>query len=176
MKQNKQTSSQQLPLTKELSECRRELLAKVDDKGRRLTDPMVPCKPTQDMYGQLYRQVRQIYDYTYDRLDKFPKVQKLPGGLVPIITALTNYCLESTIEINLYNPKLDKEQLLRKMSVKLKVLTVVVETCCRKHCISYQNREAWSRMIAGLDNLVIGLAMGIEKSARRSNRISPKRQ
>lgn len=160
MKQTNQNDSQQLLLTNELSKHQ----AVSGNDGRRLTDPMVPRKPTPDMYDQLYRQMRQLYDYTYDRLDKFPKVQKLPGGLVPIITGLTNYCLESTIETNLYNPKVDKEQLLRKMSVKLKVLMVVVETCCRKHCISHQNREAWSRMIAGLDNLVIGLAMGIEKN------------
>ena len=104
-----------------------------------------------------------VADYTFARVESFPKRHKLFVGLGNTIIDGVNKCLLITHTVCSYNNKVDKEDELRKMSVHLKTLEDYVSIACQLRCISLTNREAWLRMLTDLDNTVIGMAMWIEQ-------------
>lgn len=132
-------------------------------KKERLTTRRPSIKPTTDLFGQLMRQMLTVADYTFARVESFPKRHKLFVGLGNTIIDGVNKCLLITHTVCSYNNKVDKEDELRKMSVHLKTLEDYVSIACQLHCISLTNREAWLRMLTDLDNTVIGMAMWIEQ-------------
>ena len=137
-----------------------------NEPKQRLTDPLRAVKPSQNLYAIMYREMKRLYKYTYDRLETYPKWQKHGIGPASRIAELTQDNLRGALEVYGYNPKLDKEQILRRMSINFKELNVLVELSCAHDWIKPQNREAWSRMISKLDDQTIGFAMGMEKQAR----------
>lgn len=132
-------------------------------KKERLTTRRPSIKPTTDLFGQLMRQMLTVADYTFARVESFPKRHKLFVGLGNTIIDGVNKCLLITHTVCSYNNKVDKEGELRKMSVHLKTLEDYVSIACQLHCISLTNREAWLRMLTDLDNTVIGMAMWVEQ-------------
>lgn len=132
-------------------------------KKERLTTRRPSIKPTTDLFGQLMRQMLTVADYTFARVESFPKRHKLFVGLGNTIIDGVNKCLLITHTVCSYNNKIDKEDELRKMSVHLKALEDYVSIACQLHCISLTNREAWLRILTDLDNTVIGMAMWIEQ-------------
>lgn len=140
----------------------------MEQPKQRLTDPLRAVKPTQNLYAIVYRDMRRLYKYTYDRLESYPKVQKGNVGVGSRIAQLTQDNLRGSLEVYSYNQKLDKEMILRRMSVNFKELNILVEISC-DHCwIKPQNRLAWARMLSGLDDRVISYAMGLQKRAREA--------
>lgn len=132
-------------------------------KGKqRLTDAMRTQKPGVDAFGTLLRRLRQLVGYTYDRVGNFPKNQKLFVGLGNDVISRTNYCMELALTVTSYNTKVDKENVLREMSIKLKMLQELVNKCCHCHYITKQNREAWLRMLVEIDDMAIGMAMSFQ--------------
>lgn len=132
-------------------------------KKERLTTRRPSIKPTTDLFGQLMRQMLTVADYTFARVESFPKRHKLFVGLGNTIIDGVNKCLLITHTVCSYNNKVDKEDELRKMSVHLKTLEDYVSIASQLRCISLTNREAWLRMLTDLDNTVIGMAMWIEQ-------------
>lgn len=108
-----------------------------------LTAPKRPIKPSVDLFGQLQRDTLRVVDYTYNLIEKFPKGQKLYVGVANTIVSMVGECLLSIHKVCAYNPKIDKEQLLRDVSCKLKTIEDHVEISCRKRYISVRNRDAW---------------------------------
>lgn len=116
---------------------------KTDVEKTRLTTARQPIKPTLDLFGQLQRDMLNTVGYTYNLIERYPKGQKLYVGVANTIVSMTGECLEMIHKVCAYNPKLDKEQLLRDMSCKLKTIEDHVEISCRKRYISVRNRDAW---------------------------------
>lgn len=139
--------------------------AKQSPKPRRKLLSRPPRQPirTRDAYGEIFRSIRRLTDYTYDRTVKFPKHERLMIGLGSDVNERTANCLQLSIGICAYNPADDREQMLRQLSVQLKTLQVMVELCKRRRYINGKVRDAWLRMLVGADNSVIGLAMHLEK-------------
>lgn len=131
-----------------------------------LTVAKRPIKPTVDLFGQLQRDMLRVVDYTYNLIEKFPKGQKLYVGVANTIVSMVGECLLSIHKVCAYNPKVDKEQLLRDVSCKLKTIEDHVEISCRKRYISLKNRDAWIRQLANIDNVVIGIAMWLESQEK----------
>lgn len=141
---------------------------------QRLTDAMRTQKPGVDAFGTLLRRLRQLVGYTYDRVGNFPKNQKLFVGLGNDVISRTNYCMELALTVTSYNAKVDKESVLREMSIKLKMLQELVNKCCNCHYITKQNREAWLRMLVEIDDMAIGMAMSFQN--KNKNRKSDNSQ
>lgn len=139
---------------------------KTDVEKTRLTTARQPIKPTLDLFGQLQRDMLNTVGYTYNLIERYPKGQKLYVGVANTIVPMTGECLEMIHKVCAYNPKLDKEQLLRDMSCKLKTIEDHVEISCRKRYISVRNRDAWIKKLIHIDDTAIGIAMWIEKQAR----------
>lgn len=139
---------------------------KTDVERTRLTMAKQPIKPTVDLFGQLQRDMLNTVGYTYNLIERYPKGQKLYVGVANTIVSMTGECLEMVHKVCAYNPKLDKEQLLRDMSCKLKTIEDHVEISCRKRYISIRNRDAWIKQLIHIDDTVIGIAMWLEKQAK----------
>ena len=135
-------------------------------KKRRLTERHQLKQPTPDLYGQLLRRTLHLVHYTYDRIEKYPKGQKLYVGLGNTIINETNSCLKAIRSVCVYNPSASREVILRDISVSLKTLEDLVTISCDKKFISIRNRDAWLRQLTELDDVVIGLAMWLEKSVK----------
>lgn len=142
----------------------------MEQPKQRLTDPLRAVKPTQNLYAIVYRDMRRLYKYTYDRLESYPKVQKGNVGVGSRIAQLTQDNLRGSLEVYSYNQKLDKEMILRRMSVNFKELNILVEISCDHHWIKPQNRLAWARMLSELDDRVISYAMGLQKRAHEATK------
>ena len=100
-------------------------------KKERLTTRRPSIKPTTDLFGQLMRQMLTVADYTFARVESFPKRHKLFVGLGNTIIDGVNKCLLITHTVCSYNNKVDKEDELRKMSVHLKTLEDYVSIACQ---------------------------------------------
>lgn len=131
-----------------------------------LTASKRPIKPSVDLFGQLQRDTLRVVDYTYNLIEKFPKGQKLYVGVANTIVSMVGECLLSIHKVCAYNPKIDKEQLLRDVSCKLKTIEDHVEISCRKRYISLKNRDAWTRQLTNIDDVVIGIAMWLESQEK----------
>lgn len=141
-----------------------------ESKKERLTTRRPSIKPTTDLFGQLMRQMLTVADYTFARVESFPKRHKLFVGLGNTIIDGVNKCLLITHTVCSYNNKVDKEDELRKMSVHLKTLEDYVSIACQLHCISLTNREAWLRMLTAIDNEVMSLAIWLEHYSNNRQR------
>lgn len=139
----------------------------VSETGKhRLTERRQLGRVTPGLYGQLLRQMLGLVRYTYDRIEKYPKGQKLYVGLGNTIINETNHCLKLIRSVCAYNPFISKEAVLRDVSVSLKTIEDYVEISCDKKFISIRNRDAWLRQLTQLDDVAIGLAMWLEKSTK----------
>lgn len=141
-----------------------ETIKQTPKRRRRLLShpPRQPIR-TRDAYGEIFRSIRRLTDYTYDRTVKLPKHERLMVGLGSDINRRTADCLQLSISICAYNPDCNREQMLRQLSVQLKTLQVMVELCKRRRYINEKARDAWLRMLVDVDNSVIGVAMYLEK-------------
>lgn len=135
---------------------------------RRLTDPMDKIRPSRDLYAQLLRLTDELVKDSLVRTRLFHKSEKQAGGIVAPIMQSVDKCLRLVIAINMYNPNLDREAALREVTVELKVLATYVDAACRAKHITLRKCEVWQRQINSVDNLVVGLAMGLQR-ARQEN-------
>ena len=85
------------------------------------------------------------------------------GIVVPIMQSV-NKCLRLVIAINMYNPNLDREATLREVTVELKVLATYIDAACQARHITPHKCEVWQRQVNGVDNLAVGLAMGLQRN------------
>lgn len=135
---------------------------------RRLTDPMDKVRPSRDLYAQLLRLTDALVKDSLVRTRLFQKCEKQAGGIVVPIMQSVNKCLRLVIAINMYNPNLDREATLREVTVELKVLATYIDAACQAKHITPHKCEVWQRQVNGVDNLAVGLAMGLQR-ARQEN-------
>ena len=64
----------------------------------------------------------------------------------------------------MYNPNLDREATLREVTVELKVLATYIDAACQARHITPHKCEVWQRQVNGVDNLAVGLAMGLQRN------------
>jgi hypothetical protein len=136
---------------------------------RRLGNLVRPKKGSTHVYRALRISVRSIVTYTYTVLELFPKRHKERFGLGMDIVTVANRCLELAIEIEQYNPAMDRISKLRELSVKLKMLEELVEVSHACYTINEKKRNSWMQMITNADNVVVGLAMGLEKGRKKDD-------
>ena len=136
---------------------------------RRFTDPMDKVRPDRDAFAQLLRQTDELVRDSLVRAKLFQRCEKQAGGMVTLIMQSVDRCLHSDIAVNLYNPGLDREATLREMTVELKTLATYVNAACQAKQISLHKCEVWQRQINGVDNLVVGLAIGLQRKRRESS-------
>lgn len=150
------------------STTRRHKVCRPKKRNRvRLTDSRAEVVGTPDLYRMLLRKMLDLLDYTYMLLNKFNKGQKLYVGLGCSIASLTNESLVLIHTVCGYNPKIDRESILRQLTARLKSLENLVDASYRQRYISSKNRESWLRKIVEIDNIVIGLAMWLQKKSAK---------
>ena len=137
---------------------------------RRLTDPMDKIRPSRDLYAQLLRLTDALVKDSLVRTRLFQKCEKQAGGIVVPIMQSVNKCLRLVIAINMYNPNLDREATLREVTVELKVLATYIDAACQAKHITPHKCEVWQRQVNGVDNLAVGLAMGLQRARQEGEK------
>lgn len=133
-----------------------------------LSKKISPSRLSQQSYSLLLRQMNALYEYTYDRLERYPKSQRLYIGLGSSLLDCITDCLQSAIKLSIYDPTCDREAVLRNISSRLKLMHILIKHSYRKRYITDKNRVAWSRMVSEIDDYVVGLAMGQQNDKRDS--------
>jgi hypothetical protein len=113
------------------------------------------------VYYSIYKTASQLLNYTYTIIEKFPKSEK--NGLQYDIRSRTNAVVELLLEAISYSGKDNREQILRKIDIKLKMLGILIEYAYHKRYITDKNLDAWANRLYQLDNEVVVWARNIEK-------------
>lgn len=137
-----------------------------------LKPKLTPLEPSLDRYGELRHLLLQLLVYTDARIRQFPRDEKWPAGLGCVIMSDLRDCYALIFAVAAYNPKYDREQGLRQLSVKLKIQMEYVTASYRAKYITAQNLEAWQRQLVAIDNQVIAMAMYLQRHETTTNQTS----
>lgn len=117
----------------------------------------------------LYRSATKLLNYTYMLIEKFPKSEKL--GLMQDIRSRTEEVVELVLEaVSFYSRDRNREALLRRADIKLKMIAVLVEYAYNKRYITDRNLTAWANMLAELDDEVVSWAMNLAKTSKTARK------
>lgn len=122
--------------------------------------------PEPGAYQRLVIGVRRLYIYSHEQVKSFRRMDKQPGGLASNICLSLEHTMRSAFTVMAYNPKVDREQLLRDMSIDFKMMETNIRAAYEMKLIIKDIYSHWYKEIYRLDDMVIGLAMGIQKKKR----------
>ena len=129
--------------------------------------------PDRGAIQRLILSTESLYTHSHRNVELFCKSQKQPGGLGNNIRQWTEHTMRLALLIQSYNPTLDREKMLREMSIDLKMIEVNIKTAFKMNIINKLQYKDWFKEIYRLDDMAIGLAMGFQKKKRAAR--SPKK-
>lgn len=149
--------------------AKQQLAEQLSNKNtRRHLDKMVNATaPSPDLYGMMYRHMGWTINYTYAIIERFPKVDKMRVGLSNDIKELVNKCMHQVLAISSYNPFNNREEMLRELSVDLKMVNVLIRVAYKQRLITAKNLETWTGKVSSVDNIAIGLAVWLEGERKK---------
>jgi hypothetical protein len=136
---------------------------------RRLRKPTKPISPNNpNLFRALRISTRRLAQYSYTVLELFPKRHRERFGLGVDMISAVNRCLFLTIKIESFGARERRAELLRELSLQLKYLAELVEMAFGIYLIDNKRKETWLRGVIELDNVAIGLAMGIDRKSEKA--------
>lgn len=129
--------------------------------------------PDRGAIQRLILSTESLYTYSHRNVELFCKSQKQPGGLGNNIRQWAERTMRLALLIQSYNPTLDREKMLREMSIDLKMIEVNIKAAFKMNIINESQCKDWFKEVYRLDDMAIGLAMGFQKKKRAAR--SPKK-